>query len=53
MIIWILWTGVLVYLHRAALLAFVLYGFSLPGFLCTMLYEPVFAKLEENSSDPT
>ena len=53
MFIWIIWTGVLIYLHRAALLAFVLYGFSLPGFLCTMLYEPVFAKLEENSSDPT
>ena len=31
----------------AALLAFLLYGFSLPGYLCTMLYEPIFVRLEE------
>jgi uncharacterized membrane protein YesL len=47
MIIWIIWILVMVYLHRAALLAFLLYGFSLPGYLCTMLYEPVFVRLEE------
>ena len=47
MVIWIIWILVMVYLHRAALLAFLLYGFSLPGYLCTMLYEPVFVRLEE------
>ena len=47
MIIWIIWILVMVYLHRAAMLAFLLYGFSLPGYLCTMLYEPVFVRLEE------
>ena len=47
MIIWIIWILVMEYLHRAALLAFLLYGFSLPGYLCTMLYEPVFVRLEE------
>lgn len=47
MVIWILWLLVLVYLHRAAPLAFLIYGFTLPGYLCTMLYEPVFVRLEE------
>ena len=47
MVIWLIWILVMVYLHRAALLAFLLYGFSLPGYLCTMLYEPVFVRLEE------
>ena len=47
MVIWIVWILVMVYLHRAAPLAFLIYGFSLPGYLCTMLYEPVFVRLEE------
>ena len=47
MVIWTVWILVMVYLHRAAPLAFLIYGFSLPGYLCTMLYEPVFVRLEE------
>ena len=47
MVIWIIWILFMVYLHRAAPLAILLYGFSLPGYLCTMLYNPVFVRLEE------
>ena len=46
-VIWIIWALVLVYLNKAAPLAFLLYGFTLPGFLCTMLYDGIFRKLEE------
>ena len=44
---WIVWTLVLVYLHKAAPLALLLYGYTLPGFLCAMLYDGIFRKLEE------
>ena len=47
MVIWIIWILIMVILHRAAPLAIVLFGFTLPGYLCTMLYEPVFVRLEE------
>ena len=47
MIIWIAWVLFLVYLHRAAPLAIVVLGFTLPGYLCAMLYNPVFVRLEE------
>ena len=50
MAIWILWILVLVYYHRAALLVFLLYGFTLPGYLCAMLYDPVFAGLEKTDN---
>ena len=44
---WTIWALVLVYLHRAAPLVFMLYGFTLPGYLCAMLYDGIFRKLEE------
>ena len=44
---WTRWALVLVYLHRAAPLVFMLYGFTLPGYLCAMLYDGIFRKLEE------
>ncbi len=44
---WIAWVLVLVYLHKAAPLAFLLYGFTLPGYLCAMLYDGIFRDLEE------
>ena len=47
-ICWAVWAFVLVYLHRAAVLAFLLYGFTLPGYLCSMLLSRIFKKLEEN-----
>ena len=47
MLIWIAWIALLVYLHRLAPLVFIVFGFALPGYLCSMLIEPVFVKLEE------
>ena len=44
---WTIWALVLVYLHRAAPLVFMLFGFTLPGYLCAMLYDGIFRKLEE------
>jgi uncharacterized membrane protein YesL len=51
MITWILWILTLWYLHKAAPLAFLLYGFSLPGYMCMLLYEPIFRAMEHNSDD--
>lgn len=51
MITWIIWIAILIFLHKAAPLVFLLYGFTLPGFICTTLYEPVFTRLEEESED--
>ena len=45
-IIWLIWVLILVYLHKAAPAFFMLYGLSLPGYLCAMLYNGVFNKLE-------
>ena len=50
MVIWIIWALIMVYLHKAAPLAFLLFGYTLPGYLCAMLYDRVFVKLEEDSS---
>ncbi len=47
MVTWILWILTLWYLHKAAPLAFLLYGFTLPGYVCVSLYEPVFRKMEQ------
>ena len=51
MITWILWILTLWYLHRAAPLAFLIYGFTLPGYICVTLYEPILTKLEEENDD--
>ena len=51
MIIWCLWIVALVFLQDKASLAFLLFGYSLPGFLCTILYEPVFNRLEEDNEE--
>ena len=51
MITWILWILTLWYLHKAALLAFLLYGFSLPGYMCMLLYDPIFKAMENKSGD--
>ena len=45
-IIWALLALALWYIRGIALLAFLLYGLSIPGYLCTMLYDPVFRKME-------
>jgi uncharacterized membrane protein YesL len=45
-IIWLMWVLILVYLHNAASTFFLIYGLTLPGYLCAMLYNGVFYKLE-------
>lgn len=44
--IWLVWILMLVYLYKAASLFFLMFGLSLPGYLCTMLYNRVFEDLE-------
>jgi uncharacterized membrane protein YesL len=44
--IWLIWVLILVYLHRAAPGFFMIYGLTLPGYLCAMLYNGVFYNLE-------
>jgi uncharacterized membrane protein YesL len=44
--IWLVWVLILVYLHRAAPGFFMIYGLTLPGYLCAMLYNGVFYNLE-------
>lgn len=51
MITWIVWILTLWYLHNAAPLVFLLYGFTLPGYICVSLYEPIFRKMESNDND--
>lgn len=51
MITWIVWILTLWYLHNAAPLVFLLYGFTLPGYICVSLYEPVFRKMERDNND--
>lgn len=45
-VIWLVWVLILVYLHRAAPAFFMIYGLTLPGYLCAMLYNGVFNNLE-------
>lgn len=45
-IIWLIWILILVYLHNAASLAILIFGLSLPGYLCAMLYNGIFEDLE-------
>lgn len=45
-VVWLLWAFFLVYMHKAASGVFLLYGLTLPGYLCAMLYDGVFKKLE-------
>ena len=45
-VIWLIWIMILVFLYKAASLFFLIFGLSLPGYLCTMLYNRVFEDLE-------
>ena len=47
MILWAIWIMGMIYFHHFSLLVFLIYGLTLPGYFCTMLYDPVFAKLEK------
>lgn len=46
-VIWLIWGFVLWYFPKTTVLLFLLFGFSLPGFLCALLYDPIFRKMEE------
>ena len=50
-VIWIVWIIILVYLHKAAPMFFLICGFTLPGYLCTILYNRIFEKLELESEE--
>ncbi len=50
-VIWVLLALALWYIRGIALLAFLLYGLSIPGYLCTMLYDPIFRKMESEGED--
>ena len=52
-IIWTIWALILWFVHRLAPLVFLLYGFTLPGYMCALLYEPLFAGLEESEDKKT
>jgi uncharacterized membrane protein YesL len=45
-VIWLIWGLILVYLNKAAPAIFMIYGLTLPGYLCAMLYNGVFYNLE-------
>ena len=45
-VIWFIWILMLVYLYKAASLFFMMFGLTLPGYLCAMLYNRVFEDLE-------
>jgi uncharacterized membrane protein YesL len=46
LIVWLIWVLILVYLNRAAPAFILLYGLTLPGYLCAMLYDGIFDNLE-------
>lgn len=50
-VIWLIWAVILVYLYKAAPLAFLLFGLTLPGYLCAMLYDRIFEKLESEENE--
>ena len=48
-LIWLIWTAIMVYLNKAASLLILVCGLTLPGYLCTMLYDGIFKKLESEN----
>lgn len=49
--IWAAWAVFLWYIHGIALLVYVLYGLSIPAGACTLLYDPIFRKMEEEMEE--
>lgn len=45
-VIWLIWILMLVYLYKAASLFLLIFGLSLPVYLCAMLYDRIFENLE-------
>ena len=47
---WIIWAFALIFIGKvAATLAFMLFGLSLPGYICAILYNKVFERLESGN----
>ena len=47
---WIVWAFALIFIGKvAATLAFMLFGLSLPGYICAILYNKVFERLESGN----
>jgi uncharacterized membrane protein YesL len=46
LIVLLMWVMILVYFNRAAPGVILIYGLTLPGYLCAMLYDGVFENLE-------
>ena len=50
-LIWLaVFAGIWIFKIRAVLLV-LLFGLTIPGYLCTMIYDPVFRKLEQKEND--
>lgn len=45
-LIWLLWIAALIFISRASTTVFLILGLTLPGYLCTMLYNTIFEDLE-------
>ena len=45
--IWLLWAAALAFIGSGAAVVFLFFGLSLPGYLCAMLYDKIFEKLEK------
>ena len=45
--VWAAWAALLWFLHGILLLV-LLYGLTIPGYLCAMIYDPIFRSLEPN-----
>ena len=45
--VWAAWAALLWLLHGIYLLV-LLYGLTIPGYLCAMIYDPIFKRLESN-----
>ena len=56
-VIWLIWILMLVYLYKAASLVFLIFGLTLPGYMCAILYDRILEDLESDGelsvSDPT
>ena len=51
--IWLVWIFVLWYFPKTTVLLGVLFGLSLPAYLCALIYDPVFRRMEEAEEQET
>ncbi len=48
---WIVWICIILYLYKAAIVAILLFGVSLPAYVSVEIYNPIFLKLEETAPE--